>query len=110
MVQYLPDSMFHLILYSWIFSSRFGLSCKLFDFVFVGFDVQLLLYFWVFLWRFDLSCTCCGSVFAGIYVPFDFALLDLQFEVWLELQIIGFCVCWIRCPIVVVLLGLSLES
>ena len=81
------------------------MSCKLFDFVFVGFNVQFLLYCWVFLWRFDLSCTCCGSVFAGFYVPF----LDLQFEVWLELQIFGFCVCWIRCPIVVVLLGLSLE-
>ena len=56
-----------------------------------------------------MSCTCCGSVFAGFYVPFDFVFPDLQFEVWLELQIIGLCVCWIRCPIVIVLLGVSLE-
>ena len=56
-----------------------------------------------------MGCTCCGSVFAGFYVPVDCVFPDLQFEVRLELQIIGFCVCWIRCPIVIVLLGLSLE-
>ena len=56
-----------------------------------------------------MGCTCCGSVFAGFYVPVDCVFPDLQFEVWLELQVIGFCVCWIRCPIVIVLLGLSLE-